>query len=141
MSVPQTPTPEKMNLETFGNLIRHWVHYDDAIAAVNKQLRNLRDLKNMYEKQALLMLQTSQTKQPVIQIAGGRILVGEDKSHQPLTFTMLETALDNYYAAKPGSRSETKEILKYIRENRTHEVTPCLKRHMAQKTRSEDKKS
>jgi hypothetical protein len=78
---------------------------------------------------------------PVIQIAGGRLLVGEDKSQQPLSFTMLETMLDKYYAAKPGARPETKEILKYIRENRTSQVTPCLKRHMTQRTRSDDKKA
>ena len=129
------------NLETFGNLVRHWVHYDDAIVAMNKQMKNLRDLKQTYEAQVLRMIDTMKMTRPVIQIAGGRLLVGEDKSQQPLSFTMLETMLDKYYAAKPGARPETKEILKYIRENRTSQVTPCLKRHMTQRTRSDDKKA
>jgi len=128
------------NLDTFGNLVRHWVHYDDAIVTMNKQMKNLRDLKQTYEAQVLRMIESMKMTRPVIQIAGGRLLVGEDKSQQPLSFTMLETMLDKYYAAKPGARPETKEILKYIRENRTSQVTPCLKRHMTQKTRSEDKK-
>jgi hypothetical protein len=140
MSSP-TPIPaakETINLESIGNLIRHWVHYDNAIAAMNKQIKNLRDLKTTYESQVLQMLQSSTMKQPVIQIAGGRILVGEDKASQPLSFTMLESMLNKYYASKPGSRSETKEILKYIRENRTTQVSPCLRRVMAQKSRSHD---
>jgi hypothetical protein len=131
------PAKESINLESFGNLVKHWVHYDNSIAAINKQIRNLRDLKHTYEKQILQMITAAQMKQPVIQIAGGRLVVGEDKAQQPLTFTMLETMLDKYYAAKPGSKPETKEILKFIRENRTSQATPCLKRHMTQKTRSD----
>jgi hypothetical protein len=135
-----TPPPkETINLESIGNLIRHWVHYDNAIAAMNKQLRNLRDLKTTYESQVLHMLKSSNVKQPVIQIVGGRILVGEDKTSQPLSFTMLETMMDKYYASKPGSKPETKEILKFIREHRTMESTPCLRRIHNQKSR-EDKK-
>jgi hypothetical protein len=117
-----------VNLETIGNLVRHWVHYDNSIAEINKQIKNLRDLKATYESQILNMLQSSPMKHPVIQIANGRILVGEDKTSQPLSFTMLESMLDKFYAAKPGSRPETKEILKFIRDNRTSHTSPCLKR-------------
>ena len=132
-----TPTP--VNLESIGNLIRHWISYDNSIAELNKQVKNLRDLKSTYESQIIQMLQASPMKQPVIQITGGRILVTDDKVSQPLSFTMLEDMLDRYYAAKPGSRPETKEILKFIRENRTTQVTPCLKRITAQKVRTRDK--
>jgi hypothetical protein len=135
MSVPLPK--ESLNLESFGNLVKHWVHYDNSIAAINKQIRNLRDLKHTYETQILHMISAAQMKQPIIQIAGGRLVVGEDKSHQPLTFSMLEIMLDKYYASKPGSRPETKEILKFIRENRTSQATPCLKRHTSAKTRSD----
>jgi hypothetical protein len=135
MSVPLPK--ESLNLESFGNLVKHWVHYDNTIASINKQIRNLRDLKHTYETQILQMISAAQMKQPIIQIAGGRLVVGEDKSHQPLTFSMLETMLDKYYASKPGSRPETKEILKFIRENRTSQATTCLKRHTNAKTRSD----
>lgn len=129
---------ESINLESIGNLIRHWVHYDNSIVAANKQIKNLRDLKSTYESQAIKTLQTSGMKNPVIQIDGGRILLGEDKASQPLSFTMLEGMLNKYYASKPGSRPETKEILKFIRENRTSEITPCLKRIHNQRSRNTD---
>jgi len=106
---------------------------------MNKKIKDMRDTKSGYEQQILQHLKASNMKQPVIQIAGGRILVAEDKTSQPLSFTMLETMLNNYYAAKPGSRPETKEILKYIRENRTSQISPCLKRVMTQKSRSDTK--
>jgi len=133
------PPKEPVNLDSIGNLIRHWVHYDNAIAELNKQIKNIRDLKATYESQILQMLQSSNMKQPIIQIANGRILVADDKTSQPLSFTMLEDMLNKYYAAKPGARPETKEILKFIRENRTTQVTPCLKRVMAQRSRNEKK--
>ena len=123
------------NLETIGNLIRHWVHYDNSINALNKQIRSLRDLKSNYESQVIKTLQDSTMKNPVIQIDGGRILLGEDKAQQPLSYTMLEGMLNKYYAAKPGSKPETKEILKFIRENRTSEVSKCLKRIHNQRSR------
>jgi hypothetical protein len=133
MSAPQ------LNLETVGNLVRHWVHSDNAISEANKKLKEMRDTKEMYEQQILQLLKASSLKQPVIQIAGGRILVSEDKTSQPLSFTMLEGMLNNYYASRPGSRPETKEILKYIRENRTSQISPCLKRIMTQKSRADTK--
>ena len=130
--------PAPVNLETVGNLIRYWVHYDNNIAALNKQIRQVRELKDKYEKQIIQTLQSSALEKPVIQISGGRILVGEDKIQQALTYTMLETMLDRYYASKPGSRVETKEILKFIRENRETQISPSLKRIMAQKSRTKD---
>jgi hypothetical protein len=83
-------------------------------------------------------------EKPVIQIAGGRILVGEDKVQQAFTYTMLETMLNKYYASKPGSRVETKDILKFIREHRETQINPSLRRIMTQKTRGnrdEDKRT
>lgn len=124
------------NLETIGNLVRHWVHYDNSIAEMNKKTKDLRDMKSSYEEQIIKTLQTTGMKNPVIQIDGGRILLGEEKHQQPLSFTMLETMLNKYYALKPGSRPETKEILKFIRENRVSESTPSLKRVKNQRSRS-----
>lgn len=128
-------TTPAQNLETIGNLIRHWVHYDNSINALNKQIKALREAKSNYESQVIKGLEASSMKNPVIQIEGGRILLGEDKAQQPLSYTMLEGILNKYYAAKPGSRPETKEILKFIRDNRTSQISTCLKRIHNQQSR------
>ena len=123
------------NIDAIGNYVRYWVHYDNSIAAANKQIRQLREQKDQYEQKIIELLKSSSMEKPVIQIAGGRILVGEDKVQQAFTYTMLETMLNKYYASKPGSRVETKDILKFIREHRETQINPSLRRIMTQKTR------
>jgi len=124
------------NTDDIGDAIRHWVYYDKSIAELNKKLRDLRNLKYTYEAKALELLKVRNMMAPVIQVTGGRILVSEDKTNEALTFTMLQAMLDEYYAAKPGSKNETKEIVKYIREHRTTETKPCLRLYKAQRTRT-----
>jgi len=125
-----TPPPPKQPLDAkvIGELIRRWVYYDNQIAALNKQIREIRENKQTYEKDILGKLTSSTMANPVIQIGDGRIIVGQDRSQQPLSYTMLETILTKYYSLRPGSKNETKDILKFIREERTSQLTPCLKR-------------
>jgi hypothetical protein len=124
------------NVDDIGDVIRHWVYYDKSIAELNKKLRDLRNLKHTYEAKALELLKARNLTAPVIQVTGGRILIAEDKTSEALTFTMLQTMLDEYYASKPGSKNETKEIVKYIREHRTTDTKPCLRLYKSQRTRT-----
>ena len=126
------------NSDDIGDVIRHWVYYDKSIAELNKKIRDLRNLKHTYEAKALELLKARNQAAPIIQVTGGRILIAEDKSSEALTFTMLKTMLDEYYASKPGSRNETKEIIKYIQEHRTTETKPCLRFYKAQRTRTRE---
>ena len=122
-----------LNAQQIGNLIRYWVHHDNKLAGLNKEAKAVRDTRNNYEAQILQMIKTSSTTNPVIQIGGGRVIVGEEKHNTPLTFTNLESMLHQYYAKKPGAKDETTDIIKFIRANRETHVTPCLKRQgMAQ---------
>ena len=130
-----TPPPSG-NVQEIGNLIRHWVHYDNSIAELNKQVKKTRDLRNGYEGQILQKLRSTNMVNPVIQIGGGRLVISEDKHSTPLTFTNLESMLHQYYAKNPGARDETLDIIKFIKTNREIIVTPCLKRQGAPRTRS-----
>jgi hypothetical protein len=122
--------------EAIGKLVRYWVYYDNEIKKLNDEIRRIRVSKDTYEKQVLEQLKASNMANPVIQIGDGRIIVGQDKNQQPLSYTMLETTLTKYYALKPGSKNETKDILKFIRDNRTVQTTPSLKRIMNTTSRS-----
>jgi len=122
------PGKEPLNSEEIGKLIRYWVYYDNKIAELNKEIRGIRETRQVYEQQVLQKLANSPLANPVIQIGDGRIIVGQDKSQQPLSYAMLETTLTKYYSLKPGAKNETKDILKFIREQRTTEMTPCLRR-------------
>ena len=117
------------NMDELGNLIRHWAHYDMMLAGLNKQLRNVRELRSKYEGQVLERLRNYNAENAIIQIVGGRISVTEDKYTQPLSFKSLESMLHQYYIKK-GRADETAEIIQFIRSLRQTEVSKCLKRHM-----------
>jgi len=128
MATPISPNKGDVDPELVGKLIRYWVYYDNKIAEINKEIKRMRDIKHTYEQQVITHLATTTLANPVIQIGGGRIVVGQDKSQQPLSYTMLETVLTKYYSLKPGAKNETKDILNFIREQRTTQISPCLKR-------------
>jgi len=119
---------EQLDMPTFANLIRYWVHYDSMLSGLNKQLKNVRELRNKYESQVLTLLQQSKTENPIIQIAGGRVTVAEEKHQQPLSLVTLKTILQRYYRTKPGTRDESAEIMEFIRTQRLVQVSKCLKR-------------
>jgi hypothetical protein len=123
------PPPES-SLQTIGNLVRYWVHYDNMLTDLNKQTRQVRDVKKNYEHQILQGLKATHMANPIIQINGGRINVIEEKHHQPLTFKTLETLLHQYYRTKPGKPDETRDIINFIKLNRTTEIEHSLKKTM-----------
>lgn len=116
------------NIQQIGHLVRYWVHYDNALAELNKQVREIRNLRRNYESQVLQGLRAANMRHPVIQIAGGRLTIGEEKHTQPLTFKAIETLLHQYHRQKPGTPDQTKDILAFLRENRTSDVSEVLKR-------------
>lgn len=123
-------TSTGLNAEEVGNLIRHWVHYDTMLSTLNKQAKNVRELRNTYEAQVLQRLKAANAENIVIQIAGGRLLVGEEKHSTPLSFKTLETSLHQYFRQKPGHPDETAAIMRFIRSQRQVEVTKALKRQL-----------
>ena len=131
-------TPIPTLTQQIGNLIRYWVHYDNTLARLNKEVKDTRDKRNNYEGQVLQMIRQANMTNPVIQIGGGRVTIGEDKHQTPLSFTAIESMLHQYYAKKPGARDETADIIKFIRSNRESHMTPCLKRQGAARSRSHD---
>ena len=118
------------NMDELGNLIRHWAHYDTMLSTLNKQIKNVRDLKTSYEAQVLNRLRTYNAENAIIQIAGGRISVIDDKYTTPLSLKSLESILHAYYREKPGKPDETKDILNFLRTQRQTQVSKCLKRYV-----------
>jgi hypothetical protein len=65
----------------------------------------------------------------IIQIAGGRLTVHEEKHQQPLTLQRLEQLLHEYFAKRPpGSDDETNDIMTYIKQHRGAVVETRLKK-------------
>ena len=117
----------QIDLSTFANLVQGWVRSDMAVANYNKEATRMRKERDMYEQQILRTLKDANHEKAVIQITGGKLVVADDKTTQPLTFTSLEEMLHSYFMSA-GRRDETKEIVKYIKDNRTVEHGLRLKR-------------
>ena len=124
--IPSTPS---INMDDLGNQVRHWVHFDNLLMDLNKQVQNTRHKKQTFENTILQTLKNSNYEKAVLQIAGGRILAVEEKHAKPLTFTSLELMLHEYYRqrASPG-KDETDEIIKFVKGHRTLDVIRKLKR-------------
>jgi hypothetical protein len=123
----QLTAPGRLDAQTVGNLVRYWVHYDNQLATLNRQIRKLREEKQTTEAQILSSFQAANIPNPVIQIAGGRLVVSEDRHTQPLNFKMLEMMLHQYFRQKVGAKDDTDAIVRFIKENRDITITPCLK--------------
>ena len=117
----------QIDLSTFANLVQGWVRSDMAVANYNKEVTRMRKERDVYEQQILRTLKDANHEKAVIQITGGKLVVADDKTTQPLTFTSLEEMLHSYFTSA-GRRDETKEIIKFVKENRTVEHGLRLKR-------------
>ena len=117
----------QFDLSSFGSLVHGWVRSDMAVANFNREAAKMRKERDLYEQQILRTLKDANHEKAVIQITGGKLVVADDKTTQPLTFTSLEEMLHSYFTSA-GRRDETKEIVKYIKDNRTVEHSLRLKR-------------
>jgi hypothetical protein len=120
-----------MALDTnqLGYMVRNYVHYDNLASGLYKQLQNTRKLKDDFENKIIGYLQSVSMEKAIIQIAGGRLTVGEEKHSSALTLTKIEELLHGYYKSQGReSTDETLAIMKYIKAERGAEVTKKLKK-------------
>ncbi len=121
-----------VNMSELGSLVRHWVHYDTALTTANRQAAQARMAKDQYETKILDLLAAARYENAVIQIAGGRLQVNEERKSQSLTFKSLEEMLHEYFRQRPGPfQDETDSILKFIKGHRQVEHVKRLKKSAA----------
>lgn len=112
-----------------GNMVRNYVHYDNLASALFKQLQNARKVKDDFEEKIIGYLQSSNMEKAVIQIAGGRLTVSEEKHSSTLTLTKIEELLHGYYKSHGReSTDETQAIMKYLKGERGVTVVKKLKK-------------
>lgn len=120
-----------MTLDTnqLGNWVRNYVHYDNLASSLSKQLQNARKVKDDFESKIISSLEANNMSNAVIQIAGGKLTLAEEKHANALTLTRLEELLHNYYKSQGRqSTDETIDIMKYIKAERGSDTTKKLKK-------------
>jgi len=115
--------------EDLGQMVRSWVHFDNLAATFVRQGQQARSARARWEQMILDNLQRTNMTNAIIQIAGGRLTVNQEKHAQPLSYGRLETLLHEYYSKKPkGSNDETGQILEYIKKHREFVTETRLKK-------------
>ena len=121
---------EKLIETDFSGMVRSWVHFDNLAATFTRQAQQARTARSRWESSILKYLTENRMTNAIIQISGARLTVHNERHQHPLTLQRLEELLHSYFNEKhlPGSKDETEEILKFIRENRGGVVETRLKK-------------
>jgi hypothetical protein len=119
-----------VNTNTLADMIRSWVHFDNLAATFTRQGQQARTARARWEALAIDYLGKTNMMNAIIQIAGGRLTVVEEKHANPLTLQRLESLLHEYFSKKPpGSNDDTAEIMNFIKANRGSTVETKLKKN------------
>jgi len=119
----------QLNTQNLAEMIRSWVHFDNLSATFTRQAQQARTARARWETQIIEYLRQTNMVNAIIQIAGGRLTVNEEKHANPLTLQRLESLLHEYYSKQPpGSNDETTDIMTFIKSNRGTNVETRLKK-------------
>lgn len=120
-----------MNNEALAHNVRGWVHYDNMLVALQKQLMNARKQRDAFEEQVQILLKQHQMPNAVIQISGGQLQLQEDKVTCGLTLKALQESIQLFFKGHPEIPNPDKmanELLHHIKENRTVNTNIRLKK-------------
>ena len=124
----QIPPPAApINSQEVGFLVRNWVHYDNLATGLYRQTVNARKVRDEFESKILDSLRASNMENAIIQIAGGRLLVQQERHNQPLTLTRIEEILHTYYTSR-NMPDDTPNIMKFMKKQRGFEVVKKLRK-------------
>jgi hypothetical protein len=120
----------EINTNTLADMIRSWVHFDNLAATFTRQGQQARTARSRWEVQVIEYLNKTNMANAIIQIAGGRLTVVEEKHANPLTLQRLESLLHEYFSKRPpGSNDETNDIMNFLKSNRGSTVETKLKKN------------
>lgn len=122
-------TTTELKTQDLASMVRSWIHFDNLAATFSRQSQQARSARARWELQVLDYLRTNSLTNAIIQIAGGRLTVAEEKHAQPLTLQRMEALLHEYFSKKPtGSTDETVAIMAFIKANRGSTTDTRLKK-------------
>jgi len=122
-------TNTAIDTQSLSEMIKSWVHFDNLAATFNRQVQQARTARARWESQVIEYLKKIKMTNAIIQIAGGRLTVHDEKHAHPLTLQRLEQLLHEYYSKKtPGNNDETSDIMNYIKAHRGSTMETRLKK-------------
>jgi hypothetical protein len=122
----QNPPPSLDNKE-LGFWVRNWVHYDNLATSLYRQTVNSRKVRDEFEDKILDTLRNTKMENAIIQIAGARLVVAEERHNQNLTLSRIEEILHSYFTSR-NMPDDTANIMKFMKKQRGFEVVKKLKK-------------
>lgn len=120
----------QLDTNSLAQMVRSWVHFDNLAATFQRQAQQARSARFRWETQIMDYLRINRIPNAILQIAGGRLTMVEERHANPLTLGRLEELLHQYYGAKgPHTTDETADILKFIKTNRGATIETRLKKN------------
>lgn len=119
--------PATVNTQDLAYLVRNYVHYDNLATGLYRQTVNARKIRDDFETKILNNLRSQNMENAIIQIAGGRLVVHEERRNQPLTLGRMEEFLHAYFTSK-NQPDDTQNIVKFMKRQRGYEVFKTLRK-------------
>ena len=123
----QPPAQIQSNTQDLSNSVRNYVHYDNLATSLYRQTVNARKMRDDFEDRILQNLRTNNMENAIIQIAGGRLVVHEERHNQPITLGRMEELLHAYFVSR-NMPDDTQNIIKFMKKQRGYEVVKRLKK-------------
>jgi hypothetical protein len=112
------------NNNNFERNIQQWVVLDNQIQLLNSKLKELRNTKSLITNNITNYIEQNNLNDISIQISDGRIKPIKIKETQPLTFTYLETCLNEIIT----NQEQVTQIIDYIKRKRQVTISNDIKR-------------
>jgi len=120
-----------MNTDTLAHNVRGWVHYDNMIAALQKQITNARKQRDTFEEYVQALLTQNNMLNAVIQISGGQLQIQEEKTTASLTLKALQESVTSFFKNHPeipGAEKLAIEFMNQIKQQRVINTSSRLKK-------------
>jgi hypothetical protein len=104
----------KTNKQQFIENVQKWSLIDARLKLINENTKKLRDMKSDLGKNITAYMKENNLEDKKIGLQGGELRLVEKKEYTPLTFSYLESCLDNIIADK----EQVDFIMNCVREQR-----------------------
>jgi hypothetical protein len=108
----------------FQENIKEWVSLDNRIKLMQKEVKEIRIIKNELTDHIFTYAEDNNLENAVIQISDGKLKFQNVKSTSPLSYGFLEQCLLECI----NDENQVKELIMYIKSKRTHKMSYDIKR-------------
>lgn len=112
------------NTLVFENTIQQWVKLDNKLKLINEQTKELREKRNILEKNITSYAKNNNLSNSTIQISNEKLKFINTKIPEPLTFKYLERSLSEIIK----NENQVKLIIEHIKQKREIKIIPEIKR-------------